>query len=172
MVTNDIPINRDILIWARETANLSTGRAATKAKISDLKPKGNKEALSSKQRLERWEQGIDKPTFSQLEKLAKAYRRPLITFFLKEKPIQQSILQDFRTIANKTIEENAFSPEFSAFKRKIESLYITTKDLLQDIGSKELTFVGSIKRNFSVIDVAKIIRDLLDYPISIQRYTK
>jgi len=169
MITKDIPYNRDILKWARETANLSRSIAASKAKINDLKSRGGREAVSSETRLERWEQGADKPTFSQLEKLAKAYRRPVLTFFLQDAPIQKSSLQDFRTIANKEIETVAYGSEFSAFTRQIEALHVTIRDLLIDSGNKELSFVGSLDINSSPLESAKTIRDLLKYPIVTQR---
>jgi len=171
MVTKDIPVNHNILVWARKEANLSPGRAAIKADIKDLKARGEKEGLSSTLRLERWEEGIEAPTFSQLEKLAKAYRRPVLTFFLPEPPIKQTRLQDFRTIGSRAIDSDAFSPEFSALLRQIEALQLNIHDLLLDTGSKPLSFVASITPNATPFQVAQQIRSLLEYSFENQRDT-
>ena len=72
MVTKDIHINHDILLWARKQANLSPERAALKARISEIKKRGLSEPLTPSLRLERWEQGKGSPTYAQLVKLAKA----------------------------------------------------------------------------------------------------
>ncbi len=172
MVTKDIPINKDILVWARKEANLSAGRAAIKAHIKNLKARGVREGLPSALRLERWEEGIGTPTFPQLENLAKAYRRPVLTFFLPEPPVKQTRLQDFRTIGNKSIDSDAFSPEFSALLRQIEALQISLQDLLEETGSKPLSFVGSISVKSTPIEVAQQIRSLLGYSFDNQRNTR
>ncbi len=172
MVTKDIPVNHDILVWARKEANLSLFRAANKAGIKDLKARGQKEGIPSTMRLERWEQGIETPTFPQLEKLAtKAYRRPVLTFFLTEPPIKLTRLQDFRTIGGRAIDSDLFSPEFSALVRQIEALQLNVHDLLLDIGSKPLPFVASITPNATPIQVAQQIRSVLEYSFKNQRDT-
>jgi len=169
MVTKDIPVNHNILVWARKEANLSPSRVTIKAGIKDLKARGKKEGVPSTIRLERWEQGIEIPTFYQLEKLAKAYRRPVLTFFLTEPPIKLTRLQDFRTIGSRAIDSDAFSPEFSALVRQTEALQFNIHDLLLDIGSKPLSFVASIAPDATPIQVAQQIRSLFEYSLENQR---
>jgi len=171
MVTKSIPVNHNILVWARKEANLSRESAANKACINDLKARGEKEGLSSTLRLERWEEGIETPSFSQLEKLAKAYRRPVLTFFLPEPPRKKTRLEDFRTIGGRDIDSDAFSPELSALLRQIEALQLNMYDLLLDIGSKPLSFVASVSPNTTPIQVAQHIRSLLDYSFYNQKDT-
>ena len=169
MVTKDIPINHNILAWARKEARLSTTHAAIKAGIKDLKARGTKEGLPSSQRLERWEKGKETPTYSQLEKIAKAYRRPVLTFFLPEPPLQVTRLQDFRTVGSKTIDSETFSAEFSSFLRKLEALQISLRDLLETINTKPITFTGTINLEAPHVEVAKMIRELLNYSFEDQR---
>jgi Zn-dependent peptidase ImmA (M78 family) len=168
MVLQENPINHDILAWARREANLSPERAAIKAHIKDLKARGSSKALLSIQRLELWEQGIETPTFPQLENLAKAYRRPVLTFFLHERPTKQTRVQDFRTIGSKDIDTREFSPEFSALLRQIEALQVSLKDLMEKIGQKQSRFVGSGAGKTNSIEVAQIIRNYLGYSLENQ----
>lgn len=171
MVIKDIPINKDILVWARKEANLSTPHAASKAKIKELKTRGRKEGISSEARLDRWEKGIETPTYNQLKQLAKAYRRPVLTFFLSKPPIKQTRLEDFRTIGSKAIDSDEFSPEFSALLRQLEALQLNLHDLLEEAGSKSLPFVGSTGTKYKTIDVAQTIRELLGFSFSNQKST-
>ncbi len=68
-------IQPKILTWARETAGLSLDEAAV--------------ALGTKaERLASLEAGADEPTRPLLVKMAKAYRRPLLVFYLVEPPRQ------------------------------------------------------------------------------------
>jgi Zn-dependent peptidase ImmA (M78 family)/transcriptional regulator with XRE-family HTH domain len=169
MVTKNIPINHNILEWARKDANLSPSRAVIKARIKDLKARGGKESLSSILRLEKWEKGIEIPTFPQLENLAKAYRRPVLTFFLTEPPAKETRLKDFRTIGNKSLDSDAFSSEFSALLRQTEALQISVHDLLEDSGIKPLSFVGSATTHMPTVRVAQAIRNTLKYPLDVQK---
>jgi len=169
MVTEDIPVNHDILAWARKEANLSPPNVAIKAGIKDLKARGKKEGLSSTLRLERWEKGIDTPTLPQLRKLAKAYRRPVLTFFLSKPLIKQTRIQDFRTVGDRVIDSESFSPEFSALLRRIEAMQLNLHDLLLKTDSNPVSFVASIKADLSPKDTAQKIRHLLDYSFDDQK---
>ncbi|MDD5288482.1 MAG: XRE family transcriptional regulator [Dehalococcoidales bacterium] len=169
MVVRDIPVNHNILLWARKEANLSPARAAIKAHIKDLKARGEKDTLPSATRLERWENGTDIPSFTQLENLAKAYRRPVLTFFLTKPPIKQTRIRDFRTIGNQSIDSESFSSEFSALLRRIESLQLSLHDLIQLSGSKPLPFVGSVEINVPVNRIVQNIRTTLDYSLDAQK---
>src|SRR3989338_380765 len=86
-----IPVNPDMLRWARETAGLKIEDVARKFK------KDNTEILS-------WESGEDSPTYVQLEKLAyEIYKRPLAIFFFPEPPQEESPKQSFRTLPEQEI---------------------------------------------------------------------
>jgi Zn-dependent peptidase ImmA (M78 family) len=163
-----LPINPEILAWARSEAKLSAEGAAAKAKIHELKAKGGEEALTSDKRLELWEKGIQTPTFTQLEQLAKAYRRPIITFFLRQPPKKETKLADFRTIKNaKEITES--TADFSALLRQIEADQTSLKDILADTRNESLTFVGSARNLDNAVQIAGFIKKGLKFSTDKQK---
>ncbi len=76
-------INHDLLIWARESAGLTTEEAAKKARVS-------------KERLENWEQRESRLSISQLRNLSSVYKRPIAVFYLPERPKDFEVMHDFR----------------------------------------------------------------------------
>jgi len=85
-------INPEILKWARETAGLTPAAAVEKLR---LVPARGKSAI---ERLAALETGEDEPTRPMLVKMAKQYRRPLLTFYMTAPPRQGDRGQDFRTL--------------------------------------------------------------------------
>jgi transcriptional regulator with XRE-family HTH domain len=79
-------INPSILKWARETAGLSVEEAAKKL------------GLSSRERLEALEGGQQVPTRRQLVNMSEKYHRPLLTFYLPNRPRERDRGHDFRTL--------------------------------------------------------------------------
>ena len=73
-------INPEILKWARESADLSEEEAAARIGLT------SSEKASAAEKLRELEDGEKFPTRGQLLKIASVYRRPLITFYMKEKP--------------------------------------------------------------------------------------
>ena len=87
-----IPVNPDVLRWARETLRLSQGEVARrmKKKISDI---------------EAWERGEASPTYIQLESLAyDIYKRPVALFFFPEVPEEDAVEQSFRTLPEQELQ--------------------------------------------------------------------
>jgi len=78
-------VNPNIIQWARERARYSLESVAVKFK-KDVSV------------IEKWESGEDFPTYSQLEKLAEIYKRPLALFFFPEPPLEAEEKQEFRTL--------------------------------------------------------------------------
>jgi transcriptional regulator with XRE-family HTH domain len=73
-------INPQILAWARESARLSVEEAAALIGLS------SSTKASAAEKLHALEAGEQFPTRSQLLKIASVYRRPLLTFYMKEPP--------------------------------------------------------------------------------------
>jgi Zn-dependent peptidase ImmA (M78 family)/transcriptional regulator with XRE-family HTH domain len=93
MKTNNeiVPIDHNILIWARKRLNLDITEVAHKLQ---KKPSF----------ITNWENGKSLPSLAQLEKLAyDIYKIPLATFFLPEPPDEPQINQQFRTIPSTEI---------------------------------------------------------------------
>jgi len=74
-------VKPELLRWARETAGLGVTEVARR--------------LS---KVDRWEQGIERPTVRQLETLSDLYKRPLASFFLPTPPIEPPPPNDFRDL--------------------------------------------------------------------------
>ena len=84
--------NPEIMRWARETAGLSLADAAHRLDISKV------------ERLISYENGKEMPSRPVLLKMAKQYRRSLLTFYLETPPTQGNRGEDFRTVtADRTI---------------------------------------------------------------------
>jgi transcriptional regulator with XRE-family HTH domain len=74
-----------LLIWARQSLNLTVETAAHKIGVSSDK-------------LIEWESGDSAPTIPQLRKAAEVYKRPLAVFFLAEPPTKFDALHDYRRL--------------------------------------------------------------------------
>ncbi|MCY4223148.1 MAG: ImmA/IrrE family metallo-endopeptidase [Thiotrichales bacterium] len=79
-----VPVNPDLLRWARERAGMTQ---------ADLAPKFKK--------LSEWESGETQPTFRQLEAFARTVHVPFGYLFLPEPPGECLPIADFRTVADK-----------------------------------------------------------------------
>ena len=77
-------VNPEILIWARESADLDEDQACRKLNIT-------------RPRLADLESGRVDPTPSILETMARVYRQPLITFYLQAPPAECDYGIDYRT---------------------------------------------------------------------------
>lgn len=162
-----IPINPALLQWARLEAGLSLHEAAERARVTSPRQKKGKDRLSPEERLASWEQGLDTPSLNQLENIANAYRRPLLTFFLPEPPRQAKALVDFRTIHASSIIID--TPEFAALKRRILLLHRELKALAEDEGTMPLSFVGSFKVSSGIDALIKAMREELAVSFDEQR---
>ena len=85
-------VNPEILSWARETAGLTLEEAVGKLKIRDA------HGVAAEERLAALESGETEPTRQMLVKMAKQYRRPLVTFYLSTPPAKGDRGADFRTL--------------------------------------------------------------------------
>lgn len=85
-------VNHEILKWARMTARLTEEDAAKKLDMKDTK------GASAIEKLAALESGEVSPTRPTLVKMAKHYRRPLLTFYLSEVPRIGNRGQDYRTL--------------------------------------------------------------------------
>lgn len=152
-----IPVNPALLQWARTTAGLSLEDAVLRAKITPLRQHKGEPTTTAEDRLAAWEEGRETPTLAQLENLAKAYHRPLVTFFLPEPPAQVAPLTDYRTVQDTPPE----STEFAALKRRIFLLHRELRAIAADEQAEALPFVGSCTMGDGVRPTADAIRTIL-----------
>ena len=130
-------INPAILAWARETAGLELEEAA--GRLDFIKPKDEESAA---ERLRAFERGERVPTRNQLVTFASVYRRPLLTFYMKQPPVKGDRGEDFRqTTGNVSRRDNSL---LDALLRDIRARQEMVKSLLEDEEeTRELAFVGS-----------------------------
>ena len=145
-------IRPEILTWARETAGLSMEDAARAVGLT------GKSAL---ERLAKIESGEREPAAPLLEKMAKAYRRPLVTFYLKERPILGDRGQDFRTLPG----EKRHNPDLDALIRDIKARQELVHSVLEDEESPPIDFVGSVTMEVSAAALASRIVERLSFKL-------
>ena len=87
-------VNPEMLVWAREKANLTIDDAVRKLDLQDVR------GIMAKQRLLNIESGLEQPSRSLLDKMTKHYGHPLITFYLSSPPLTANRGADFRTLTN------------------------------------------------------------------------
>src|ERR1700730_9139635 len=85
-------LNPDILRWARTTAGLSLEEAAHAIELKEA------HGTSEPERLEALESGKQEPSRPLLLRMAKAYRRSLLVFYLEQPPKTGDRGRDFRTL--------------------------------------------------------------------------
>jgi Zn-dependent peptidase ImmA (M78 family) len=140
-------VNPKIIQWARERARYSLESVALKFK-QDVSV------------IEKWESGEDFPTYSQLEKLAGIYKRPLALFFFPEPPLEAEEKQEFRTLPDFEIDNLETDTIYALRQAKAMQLSLreindginpSTKKIFQDISLSfrdDLRIVAGQIRNY------------------------
>lgn len=147
-------VNPDILKWARETAGLSLGAAADKLDIVAVRN------IPPSDRLAAYERGDKAPSRPLLLKMAKAYRRSLLTFYLKAPPRKGDRGDDFRSLPN---QRTADEPLVDALLRDIRARQSMVRTLLEDEEEfTPLAFVGSMTIDAGVDRVLDSIQSTLN----------
>lgn len=118
-----LPINLDVLKWARTSIGLTTKDVAFKLKRRE-------EDIHS------WETGESSPTYPQLEKLAyEIYKRPIAIFFFPDIPEEESPKSEFRSLPYALIEQ--LPVEIIKLYRKAKVFQFNLAELYED--SKPIT---------------------------------
>lgn len=144
-----------VMEWARETAGLSTEDAARKLGFRDTKGRGAADRLSALER------GIDQPSRSVLLRMAKHYRRPLITFYLPSPPKTGARGEDFRTLPHAPAPSE--SAVIDALVRSIRSRQQMVRTALEDEEFAGVGFVGAASLDEGVRPLVERIRTQLNY---------
>jgi Zn-dependent peptidase ImmA (M78 family) len=147
-------LNPTILKWARETAGLSLDEAAHKIALNEAYGKSGAERLAA------IEDGADEPSRSLVVRMAKAYQRSLLVFYLAEPPRKGDRGQDFRTVAGAV---PSYDPLLDALIRDIKGRQNILKSSLEEEGAERLRFIGSANMDVSVEALAQRIAQDLDF---------
>ncbi len=122
-----------VLSWARDSIGYTIDDAAKKIKTeaSDIID---------------WESGKRKPSYAQLEKLAKIYKRPIAVFFFPKPPREESINEKLRALPEEYA--NSLPPEIHYLVRKAQSRKINLYELYNDsLPSSFQSFSRSFNEN-------------------------
>lgn len=142
-VMSIVNVNPAILRWARETAGLELDDAAKKITL------GGTKAFAPAERLEQMESGDAAPTRALLVRMAKQYRRPLLTFYLSEVPEKGDRGNDYRTLPDGY--DPADDAYLDALIRGIRARQSMLRAALEDEEEAEqLPFIGSMTMNDSI----------------------
>lgn len=153
-------INAKILRWARETAGLKPEEAVKKLNLGDAR------GVTAVKRLEALESGKIEPTRPMLVKMAKQYRRPLLTFYMSAPPRQGDRGQDFRTLPD----GYSFASDalLDVLIRDVQARQSMLRAVLEDEEAEPLPFIGSMNVSDGVSAVLASIQrtirvDLAEY---------
>jgi len=152
-------VNPDILRWARETAGLSPEDAVKKLGIKDAW------GVAATDRLAALENGEVPPTRAMLSRMARKYRRPLVTFYLAQPPRRGDWGKDFRApMTGRSREDEAV---LNALVRNVQARQGLLREAMMDEDDDlaPLSFVGSATTAALVPQVVASIRDTLGLPL-------
>lgn len=140
-------VNPSLLAWARERAQMSIDVLSAKL-------------TSQPDRIKAWENGEQKPTFKQAQKLAKTLHIPFGYLFLSKPPIEVLPIPDLRTIADQ--QTSTITPEFRDLLGDIKRKQEWYKDYVIENDEPPFEFFGIANTDQSIQDVANSIRNALE----------
>lgn len=147
-------VNPEVLAWARETAGINPDTAVEKLDLHDAR---GKRAI---ERLAELENGAAEPSRPMLAKMAKLYRRSLLTFYMGAPPRTGDRGEDFRTLPEE--HPKALEALLDALIRDIRARQSMVRSVLEDDEeTKPLRFVGSKKMSDGVPALVDAIKEAL-----------
>ena len=155
-------IRPEVMRWARETAGLSLVDAAHAVGLNDARGE------SGAERLAKLEEGRGEPARPLLAKMAKAYRRPLLVFYLNQPPKAGDRGQDFRTLPG----EERYNPDLDALIRGIRARQGLVRSILEDEETDPLQFVGSVTMDVRATELAARIAGAFKFSLAAFRAEK
>jgi len=152
-----VAVNPEILTWARGTAGLTLDQAAHALAFQDTRDR------SAVQRLMALEAGEEQPSRSVLLRMARAYRRALLVFYLAQPPRTGDRGQDFRTVPGGASPE--YNPLLDALIRDIRGRQTAVRSLMEETDAQPVDFVGAATMNVPAEDLAHQITDRLQFTL-------
>ena len=153
-----VMVNPCNLRWARNAAKLSVADAAKKLGLTSSVKSTSVEKLESMERGERL------PTQPQLNKMANAYRVPVVTFYLESEPRKSDLGEDYRTLPQKSNDEVA-NAHLAILLSNVVARQSITRDLLDDEDAEALQFVSSATTRLGIKTVANNIIQTLGFDL-------
>jgi len=151
-MSEPIPVNPDMLKWARETAGLD---------VDDVVRKMKRKRITAETVLS-WESGEGSPSYVQLERIAyKIYKRPLALFFFPEPPQEETPKQSFRTLPEYAIERLPERLRFLMRKAKVMQLNLAELYDNANPASRHIVRDLSFDPGVSCEQMAATVRDYM-----------
>jgi Zn-dependent peptidase ImmA (M78 family)/transcriptional regulator with XRE-family HTH domain len=151
MANDKIPINPEVLKWARQRSGFT---------YEDLSNQFKK--------LKDWEEGISMPTYKQLEDLSDKFKCPVAVFFFPEPPNIEPIRNSFRTLPD--IDYELIPPVVRLLLQKAKSMQINLEELNEQSPLYENSLLKDLNFdiNIPLEDIAAKVRKYLNVPLSRQ----
>jgi Zn-dependent peptidase ImmA (M78 family)/DNA-binding XRE family transcriptional regulator len=154
---SELPINSDVLVWARKRMGLSEEEAAALVPVKV-------------ERLIAWEREAAFPTINQARKLAKVYGRPFLEFFAAEIPALENValVPDFRLHRDvPTLKDEAVRAEIQGWA---ETQRLNALDLLEILGDAPPVLPQALAStiNEPTESAAERAREAIDFTIQEQ----
>jgi Zn-dependent peptidase ImmA (M78 family)/transcriptional regulator with XRE-family HTH domain len=146
-------VNPKLLVWARDDAGLTLAEAAQKLRIQvDL--------------FEAWEEGIERPTISQMRRVADLYKRPLALFYLSEIPSGFMVIRDFRRLPGEKLRQ--YPPELRVAMRRAHECRRIALELAEEVDTRFKPFGMRCSLADAPDEVAARIRKVLSVTLAEQ----
>jgi Zn-dependent peptidase ImmA (M78 family) len=144
MANEGLPINPEILTWARKRAGLSLDDASAKFK-----------------RIQDWEEGTSFPTYPQLEQLSDTLKIPIAVFFFPKPPAVPKIEETFRTLPDADLEQ--LPKTIRMLLRKAKALQLNLMEMTngQNPAKRIITNDLAFAPHVAIPDMAQKVRDYL-----------
>lgn len=155
-MSGPIPVNPDVLRWARDSMRLSLEEVAGRMnkRVSDI---------------EAWERGDESPTYIQLERLAyDVYKRPVALFFFPDVPDEDAVEQSFRTLPEQELQR--MPPRILFLLRRAKVFQLNLAELYEGVNPanrqilRDLNFAASV----DVSEMAEQVRAYLGIDLTEQ----
>lgn len=145
----------EVLKWARESAGLSEDDAARKLGFNDTR------ARTAIDRLGAIEAGTEIPSRSVILRMAKLYRRPLVTFYLSKPPEQGVRGEDFRTLPRAP--EPMESALVDALVRDIRGRQQMVRSAIEEGEYSSVHYVGSASMEAGIDAIVERISASIEF---------
>jgi Zn-dependent peptidase ImmA (M78 family) len=150
-------LNPQILAWARDRAGLSVEEAAQALGFKDARDR------TAAERLQAIEAGIEEPSRSVLQSMARKYHRSLLVFYLSQPPIIGDRGQDFRRApGSKPLE---YDPTLDALIRDIRGRQSIVRDLLEQTEPTRVDYIASATTDVLPAELAHRITNKLGFSL-------
>src|SRR5215468_2860641 len=151
MAKEGMPVNKELIVWARKRAGLTLEEAAEKFA-----------------RIAAWEAGEALPTYPQLERLADEFKLPVAAFFFPEPPRLPPIRESFRTLPDTEFDQIPRQVRF--LLRKAKALQLNLAELTQgrNPAARLITRDLQFRANASIVYMAAQARHYLGVTLADQ----